>query len=521
VSHFPPLEDVLTHRAYFGIDTATNVQRAVCRALDGLPLGALWDDDNVRRAFGGAQPPAAMPRELVLLAGIRGGKSNISAACAIRASQIVDVSRLGPGEIPRIPLLATDKDAATIVLAHLQGHLLGRPELKKLLFENAPGAQKKDSVTSDTVYLRHPSGRPIEIKTTALSRSGSTLVGRWLAGCVFDEAPRMQGEEDGVINLDHARQAILGRMLPGAQILYIGSPWAPLGPVYEMVQEHFGKPSDSIVVIRARGPDMNPYYWTEERQRDLERRKPATYRTDVLAEFADHEQAMFDSRAVDAAMRAEPLELEPAPGVEYVAAMDPATRGNAWTLIVVGCYGRGGPGGQRPLYRVALARQWVGSSKQPLRAHAVIAEIAGICAGFKIDTVRTDRYAFDALRDQAEDRGLTLVENRFTPEQFVEAVNRVADELSEGCLELPPDHVLRADLVGTTKRATSSGVTVRLPRTGDGRHGDYVPSLAMCLSIPPDPPAADQAPRDAELDAVISRLANGQSWGGLAQRLTR
>jgi hypothetical protein len=504
------LEELLTEPMYFGLVEATPVQRAVCRILDGFPLGELWDYPEVKRALGDVRPPLMKPRELCLLAGIRGGKSLISAACAIRASQSVDVSKLGPGEVPRIPLLATDKDAATIVLHHLQGNLLGRPALARLLVEEP---------TADMVRIKHPTGRCIEVKVTALSRAGSTLVGRWLAGCVFDEAPRMQGEEDGVLNLDHARQAILGRMLPGAQILYIGSPWAPLGPVYEIVQEHFGKPTESIVVIRARGPDMNPSYWTPERQRDLEKRKPATYRTDVLAEFADPEQAMFDSRSVEACTRTDPLVREAEKGTTYVAAMDPATRGNAWTLTIVGCGGRGGPGGVRPLYTVALARQWVGSAIQPLRAHEVLKEIADACKPYAVDTVRTDQYSFDALREIADSLGMSLIEEKISSERRLELIDRLALEISDGCIELPPDHLLRADLVGTRKRPTSNGVTVILPRTGDGRHGDYVPALALCLAYPPDPPLPPEPKRDPELDAALTRLRDGSSWDGLASRL--
>jgi hypothetical protein len=42
-----------------------------------------------------------------------------------------------------------------------------------------------------------------------------------------------------VVNLDHQRSSVLGRLLPNAQALYIGSPWAPFGPVYDAVTEHW------------------------------------------------------------------------------------------------------------------------------------------------------------------------------------------------------------------------------------------------------------------------------------------
>ncbi len=49
-------------------------------------------------------------------------------------------------------------------------------------------------------------------------RTRGALVGRLR---VFDEFPRMNGEEDGVVNFDDARRAVIGRMLPGAQLFGI------------------------------------------------------------------------------------------------------------------------------------------------------------------------------------------------------------------------------------------------------------------------------------------------------------
>jgi hypothetical protein len=513
------LEHLLTSPGGFGLATATPVQRAVCRVLDGLPLGELAKLEDVKRVFGGVLPSPIPPREFLLLAGIRGGKSLMSAACAVRASQIVDVSTLKAGERPRIPLLATDKDAATIVFQHLVGHLQAVPALAKLIVGEP---------TQETITLKHPTGRLVEIKVTALSRAGSTLVGRWLAGCIFDEAPRMQGEEEGVINLDHARRAILGRMLPGAQILYVGSPWAPFGPIYEMVQEYWAKPSESVVVCRASGRDLNPYYWTPERCAELERRKPLVYRTDVLAEFADPESALFDERAVTAAMRTTPESLPYDERVEYVATMDPATRGNAWTLTIVGCYGLGGPGGVRPMYRVAYARQWVGSAREPLKPDDVLREIARVCMSYGVDTTLTDQYSYDALATIAANHGLALRQERITQERRYELCDRLAVEITDKCFELSPDPVVRADLLGTRKRPTAGGVTVVFPRTGDGRHGDYVPALALALAFPPDPPEApaprlDDMGRQNEVFEMAKRIAannDGDYWERLAARVS-
>jgi hypothetical protein len=204
--------------------------------LDGLSLGDLVTHPDVVSAFGGADavssiPSGVPPREVCVCAPIRSCKTILSLCVAIRSSQSVDVSGLVPGEIPRFTLMSLRLDNSQAAFGMLCG-VLQKPLLRPLLVGDP---------LSDSLIIRSPSGRPMEIACVAGSRAGAGLVSRWSFGVAFDEAPRMVGSEDGVINLDDARAAVMGRMLPGAQILYIGSPWAPRSPVYEMVQEHWGK----------------------------------------------------------------------------------------------------------------------------------------------------------------------------------------------------------------------------------------------------------------------------------------
>src|SRR5690606_9521305 len=149
----------------------------------------------------------------------------------------------------------------------------------------------------------------------------------------FDEAPRMNGREDGVVNLDDMLAAVAGRVLPGGQILMIGSPWAPYGPVYDLAQN-----PGATRVIRATGPALNPNWWTPERCEELQRTNPVAYQTDVLGEFADPESGLLSPIAVHRNTRAAPEQLPPRKGASYVAAIDPAegdAKGNAWTLVIV------------------------------------------------------------------------------------------------------------------------------------------------------------------------------------------
>jgi hypothetical protein len=375
---------LLTNERGFGLTTATPLQRAICRIADGKPLRELATHPHVLSAVGNTAPiDGKRPREIDVLAGIRTFKSLFAAVLAVWATRTVDTSRLGHGEIPRFSILSITKDLAHVIFRHLVGNLQARPHLRALLLEEP---------TADTALLRTPSGRPMEVKVVAGAKAGSSVVARWSAGIVYDEATRMVGADEGVVNLEDTHAAVIGRLLPGAQAIKIGSPWAPFGPMYDEQVKSWKKPTPEIVVIRARADWLNPVWWTPERAEELRRSDPVAYQTDFLAEFADHEESLYGG-LLEACTRAEPLELPRLAGHEYVAAIDPATRGNAWTLAIATRTGR--------KKRIACVRQWKGSKVSPLRASQVLAEIAAVCRSYGITWAYTDQWAADPLRDIA------------------------------------------------------------------------------------------------------------------------
>ena len=479
----------------FGVPLSP-VQRAICRSMDGVPLGDLWQDPDVRAAFGGTLPPEKSPFEFWFIAAIRCAKSLMAAARALQISQTCDVSKIRHGEPPRIPVVSVNKDQAKAVFGHLTGTMESRDLLRPLI-EGVP--------TKDTVLIRHPDSTPrrkivVEVMITPMSRAGASLAARWLAGVIFDEAPLMLGNEEGVMNLDDARARVLGRILPGGQILYIGSPWAAQGPAYEAHKRYFGDPSDDTVVVQAPGWVLHPAYWTPERCEKLKKKNIGAWTTDCAAQFSDGEQVMFKLAAVERNTRKEPGNI---PAVvdskgetrDYVAAMDPATRGNAWTLVVLTCTGFN-PQNSKLRYQVVVAHQWIGNTADPRRPREVFAEMADILKPYAVNMVHTDQFAVDALKDTAEDSGLSLMETNIASDNRFAMVDTLRVTLEEDCIELPNDRTLRGDLSRTKRRVVPGGVKIIFPRTKDGRHCDYVPSLALALKYPPAPPKFAEKQKD-------------------------
>lgn len=510
------LEDLLCSRQAFGLVTASPLQRAICRASDGEPLGDLWRlNKEVQAAFGHVKPPERAPDNLIILAAIRCAKSMIAAAKAIQITQNVDldVPYISAGDEIRIPIVSVDKDKAQAVYSHMLGHIQAKAHLRQLLVGEP---------SSDSFWLRHPSGRPIEICTTPLAKSGSTLVARWLPAVIFDEAPLMASVTDAKRNLDEALAAITGRILPGGQVLMIGSPWAPFGPIYDLVQEHFGKPSEEYVVVRANGPTMNPVYWTPKRCDQIKRKDPRAFRTNVLAEFADIEDGIFTSVEIENATRAGPVVRPYVKGHQYRAAMDPAFRGNGWTLCIAECTGAT-ENGVTPTYSIALTQQWIGSKVEPLKANVVLGEMAAILAEYGLDSVTSDQHNVDTIREIAGIHGIAIVEVTITSENRLEMVENVAALLGDERLELPPDRQLAGDLKAARKRVTQNGVTLHLPRSGDGRHADYVPCLGLAFVEPPGLPDEPEAAKPDDMQAFLERMRErdgGSHWENVARRVS-
>lgn len=290
----------------------------------------------------------------------------------------------------------------------------------------------------------------------------------------------MTGRSDAVVNLEDARTAVIGRLLPGAQALYIGSPWAPYGPVYDMVESSFGTPTENMVVLRGTGPMLNPKWWTPERCEQLAEADPLAYETDVLGNFADPEAGLLNPVAIKTCTRKARIELPFEFGGRYAAAIDPSdgeVRGNPWTLCIVRVVPEAGPGGRLvPKVITYFAKEWRGTRPDPC-----LKEIAEICHRYGLNIASTDQYASASNRDLAQKHGLLLDVQKSTQATKVEDYTNLATLVHTERIELPPHKVLLRDLRSVKKRTTQAGYAIVLPRTPDGRHADFTPALvAAC-----------------------------------------
>ena len=514
---FRSLEELVASPEGFGLDaegTMSDLQRALCRVLEGVPLRELARSKQLAKALNlkteellpYENKPFPKAKEFIVLAAVRTAKSLIAAAVAIWATQKLTIPAwIREGEIPRYSVASLELDNAKVILGHLAG-ALAKPALQSL---RVP--KKSEPLLTETgqevvgaffVYNRH--GRILEIRIVAGKKAGGSLVSRWSLGCTFDEAPRMVGGSEAVINYTDSLRGVKSRLIPGAQVFSIGSPWQPSGPIYDRVEAHHGElPNDQRCIFRARGQDMNPVWWTEKRCAELRdspnRDDQMTYQTDVLAEFADEEEMLFSQALLRSITRDNDDFLPYEKRKDYKAAMDPATRGNAWTLVIGSRSGRK----LEDVYR----KEWRPKPNQPLRPRVVLGEIAGILREYNLDWCYSDQWAADHNKDMALEEGFAIVDVAWTTEEITKSYTNLAHGMEDGFLELSNDPQVRADLKAVKKKPKhGGGYSISLPTTANGRHCDYAPAYARVFKQWIDDILPEEIkPGDARYTAMVEK----------------
>jgi hypothetical protein len=507
-----PLEKIICDREYYGLK-ATKCQHAIARAVDGFAPGALWNDPDVRSVFRGVKPveraghqsaAEIRPFEILLAAGIRGFKSMLAAGLALDRAVNCDLSGWSEKEAePILPVLSVRKENARAVFEHVRGLATHSP-----FREHLAGPP-----TADSIVIVHPdTGTHIRIVVKAGSRAASSLASFWLVSAVFDECFKMTGREESVLNLEDAQVEVRERVIKGGQVIYIGSKWRPEGPAYRMFEDSWGKPTRRRLVMNATGPMLNPSHWTPARCERLEESQDAQdkeiFVTSVLGQFLEADEQLLSVDEIQNVTRAAPVEQPPIPGVEYVAAMDPATRRNTWTLVIAGRW-------EPHRVGIAVAREWVPTGVLRLDPDEVLREIAEVCASYNIYRVFTDQWSLEGLQIVAGRFGMALIELPSQNADVTKERDAIRLHVQRKTIELPPCETLQRDLLRMRKKPLpTGGMRIILPETSDGRHCDFVPPLAQVLARSPRWNRDDtlDVRDDAEIHEERMRRGDGPEW---------
>jgi len=287
-----------------------------------------------------------------------------------------------------------------------------------------------------------------------------------------DEVAKWKDSDTGVNPAGQVLASVRPTMAtqPNARIVLSSSPFGMLDAHYDSFEE-----GDTAFQITAFAPtwEANPTL-TEAETRAIEPEEGVWLREYAAIPQAEAETSLLTDLLIDRATRAEEGDMPWTEGWSYVAAMDPATRTNAWTFAIAGQ-------GLDEKRHVVLAREWVPRPGIPLDPKTVLAEIAHYLGSYGLAMAYTDQHAVEMLRAMAEPHGVQLIEAPWTPTTKREGYEHLLKLAQANRLGLPKDAQVKADLLGIRKVITRSGVQYQLAEVR-GRHADYAPTIALAVA---------------------------------------
>lgn len=425
--------------------------RSVLKATCGLPMSE--EEIGFFSSVAGARkPPGQRVRELWAICGRRAGKDSVASAIASHAAAtFIPNGILRPGERAVVACVAPDRETAKVIKSYVEAFFDRIPSLAKM----------KVRTTEDGIELRNM------VDIAVMTGNPRSIRGRPILCAILDEAAFLRDENSSSPDVE-VYAALLPAMatIPQAMMIGISSPYRKSGLLYNKWRTGFGVDDDKVLVIQAPSHVMNPVLDTSDRDRQMEE-DPARARAEWYAEFRDDLVPFIDPAVVDLCVIDGRVELPPAPGRNYVAAVDPSGgSSDSMTLAIAHSDGDRGI--------LDLVREW----PAPFSPEQVVVEVSDILRRYTLRSVIGDRYAGEWPRErfrfqqiEYEVAALSRSEAYLT---LLPAIN------TPGRIELLDDRRLISQLCSLERRTARSGKdSVDHPRGG---HDDVINAAALALA---------------------------------------
>jgi hypothetical protein len=388
------LLDLLHHRdafrPWFRDEAQWGAWRAFLAALYGLPMSpaelALYQTHTGRSA-----PPSRQAREAYMCCGVRSGKSLILSGLAVTVGCTLDCSQyIVPGETLKIPVIASDKEQAGVIMGYIR-EMLNAPTFRKEL--------KRE--VGDCFELHNG----LVIQVHAASFRGVRGFTAPLVLC--DEIAFWMNSETSANPDVEILRALRPRMatIPNSILLCASSPYSKKGSLYSAFKSHFGKDGD-VLFWKAPTEVMHPpdahlrSIIDEAYQSD-----PESASAEFGGEFRDGISDFISREIVEALVDHKVIERPFEHGHRYVAFVDAAggSGGDSFTLGIAHKRADG-------VVLVDFLREW-GSPFSPAN---VVVELAEDLKRYGLRSCKGDRYAAEFAVDAFRANGITLEHSELT-----------------------------------------------------------------------------------------------------------
>jgi len=352
------------------------------KALFGLAIEP-EERELFKQCTGLIEPPKEKIREAVAICGRRSGKSFISSIIAVYLSCFKDWSPyLGPGERGMVFIIAVDKNQAAIIKRYVSGILDSSPILRKMVSkESQEEISLKNRIT-------------IAIKTCNFR----TVRGFSVLCAILEETAFWRS--DFTANPDREVVAALRPALataPESLLLFISTPYARRGVLYDLFSKNWGK-SGKTLVWRAPSLVMNPML-NHEIISDALAEDPNAAAAEWMVEWRQDVESFLSFDALAACVVRDRRELPPIEGVKYTAFIDPSAGGQDSFALAISHVEGGGR-----FIILDKVFEW----QPPFNPNQVVLECATIMKAYRCFWALSDRFARDWVRDSFRAQGIEI-----------------------------------------------------------------------------------------------------------------
>ena len=366
-------------------------------------------------------------KELWLVVGRRGGKSNISALLACYEAFFVDHSaKLAAGEVATVFVIAANMKQARSVFRYIKGLIDSAPMLQAMVVKS----------TSDSIELSN--NTVIEI----MPASFKSIRGYSVSCAILDEASFWN---DGGSNPD---KEIINAIRPSlatldGKLIALSSPYARKGIMWTAYKRYFGKESSTRALV-AQAPSllMNPSLPIHVVEQALQE-DPASAKAEYLAQFRTDVETFINRDVVESLIAPKRLELPFVPDNKYYAFTDPS-------------------GGSRDSFTLSISHRdrdtivldVVRAIKPPFSPEQVINDYCELLKDYNITNVVGDRYAGEFPRELFYKRGINY---DLSKKNKSELYRDLLPVLNSGFVELLDNTQLINELVGLERKTARGG----------------------------------------------------------------
>ena len=429
-------------------------QEVLLRAIYGLKLVDAEQHALFERATGRRYQQREY-REIMGICGRRSGKSDKIAANVAIYEACFRRHRLSRGERGFVVVIAVSKRQAQVVQRYILGKLENSPTLSKLI----------GVVRADEIELTN------SITVAVWPCHFRSIRGLGIICAIGDELAYWQDEETLANPAAEVLRAIRPSMatFPNAKLVKISSPFAKQGPVWDDFQARFDR--NDLLVWRLDSQTMNPSldadFLASEAARD-----PESFLREYRAEFWESASALLPAEKVDDCIVQSRISLGPADGNSYIAALDAAFKGDAFTF----CIGHRTKGNG---VVIDLLMAWQGSPTKPVQLRTVLDSIAQTLKLFRLSSISGDQFCSEPVRQALAERGVTFHEFVFSSGSKMEIHSTLRTLVIERQIELLDDPATTKELKKLEAVAAPGGKL----RIGAPEHGNVHDDRATVVAL--------------------------------------